>query len=176
MGIELISILETEDMSTSESNLFEDHRARLSSEWLELDAYQLQALRSSTLQIDMHSSHYLTPQLSTQSPPALTEERTQYETLVSSYLQGSERQSQSESPAFKQYGRDGLRRHRYRPVPSPVDEDSPNPPEPPEPGTISYKIWLWTEKYPNVLPTIVTIAVLIIIALMAWVSLQTPRW
>ena len=152
MGIELISILESEDISASEASLFDAHRARLGSAWLKLDAYQLGELRSSILQIDKHGSHYLTPQLARQSQPAPDNEGARYELLMAAYLQGAERQKQPKTPTIKEYGRDGLRRHRYRHVPLPVDEDTQEPPPPPEPGTLGYRLWQWTEKHPNVLP------------------------
>lgn len=61
-GIELISILETDDLLASESQLFDSHHARLCDEWLNLDSYQLAELRRSELQINAHRSLYLTPQ------------------------------------------------------------------------------------------------------------------
>ena len=61
-GIELVSILETEDLAASEAELYERYQARLSSDWLYLDPYQLDELRQSILQIDAHASHYLTPE------------------------------------------------------------------------------------------------------------------
>ena len=57
-GIELVSVLETDDLRASEAELFTRHHARLSSEWLELDAYQLEELRQSILQIDAYASMY----------------------------------------------------------------------------------------------------------------------
>ncbi|MYD09627.1 MAG: hypothetical protein F4X02_06250 [Chloroflexi bacterium] len=163
MGIELISILKSADLSASESGLYEAHQARLGSAWLTLDAYQLGELRSSALQIDSHSSHYLTPQLARQSQQAPVSEGTRYELLMAAYLQGADRQERPKPPTIKEYGRAGLRRHRYRPVSLPVDEDAPEPPPPPEPGTLGYRFWQWTEKHPNVLPRIVTVLVIILI-------------
>jgi hypothetical protein len=61
-GIELLSILETDDLAASESQLYDSHHARLSDEWLNLDSYQLAELRQSDLQINAHRSLYLTPQ------------------------------------------------------------------------------------------------------------------
>jgi len=173
MGIQLISVLESADLSASEASLFEDHRARLGSAWLKLDAYQLGELRSSILQIDRHGSHYLTPQLARQSPPAPVSKGTRYELLMAAYLQGADRQKRPKTQTIKEYGRDGLRRHRYRPVPLPVVEDAPEPPPPPEPGTLGYRFWQWTEKHPNVLPRLVTIVVIIIIIVMMIVALAT---
>lgn len=170
MGIELISILETADLSASEASLFEAHRARLSSAWLKLDAYQLRELRSSMLQIGKHGSHYLTPQLARQSPPAPVSEGTRDELLMAAYLQGADRQKRPETATIKEYGRDGLRRHRYRPVPLPFDENAPEAPPPPKPGTLGYRVWQWTEKHPNVLPRVVTAIVIIIIIVMMIVA------
>lgn len=61
-GIEIVSILETEDVQASETELYEKHHARLSEEWHALDAYQLVELRRSILQIDAHRSCYLARQ------------------------------------------------------------------------------------------------------------------
>ena len=85
-GIEFIAILATADLLASESEPYERHHARLADEWLELDALQLAELRRSILQIDAHSSHYLTPQRTYR--PALVRPRpkSRYETLVTSYL------------------------------------------------------------------------------------------
>lgn len=58
-GIEVIAILETDNIGASERQLFDAHHARLSDEWLELDAYQLRALRKSELRILEYSSHYM---------------------------------------------------------------------------------------------------------------------
>lgn len=58
-GIELVSILKTEDLDASAATLYEQHHAELGEEWLALDEYQLDALRRSILQIDAHASHYL---------------------------------------------------------------------------------------------------------------------
>ena len=58
-GIELVALLQTEDLAASEAELFARHHARLSSEWLELDAHQLEELRQSALQIDAEASEYL---------------------------------------------------------------------------------------------------------------------
>ena len=67
-GIEVVSVLDTEDLATSEAMLYEQHQARLSDVWLELDEYQLEALRRSVLQIDAHPSHYLTPSAHAAAP------------------------------------------------------------------------------------------------------------
>ncbi|MYD09629.1 MAG: hypothetical protein F4X02_06260 [Chloroflexi bacterium] len=72
-GIEVVSILDTEDLAASEAMLYEQHQAQLSDAWLELDEYQLEALRRSVLQIDAHPSRYLTqsaPADAPKTPPA----------------------------------------------------------------------------------------------------------
>lgn len=58
-GIELLSILETENVAASETRLYERHQATLGDSWLELDAYQLLALRNSDLRILDYNSHYI---------------------------------------------------------------------------------------------------------------------
>lgn len=58
-GIEVVSILETEELSASASQLYDRHQAALGETWLELDEYQVETLRRSVLQIDAHPSHYL---------------------------------------------------------------------------------------------------------------------
>lgn len=58
-GIELVSVLQTDDLAASEAKLYARHHARPSSEWLELDSHQLDVLRQSVLQIDAHASRYL---------------------------------------------------------------------------------------------------------------------
>ncbi|MCY3865594.1 MAG: hypothetical protein OXG68_09155 [Chloroflexi bacterium] len=58
-GIELLSIVETEDIAVSQNHLYERHHSALSDKWLELDAYQLRALRKSELRILDYSSHYI---------------------------------------------------------------------------------------------------------------------
>ena len=58
-GIELISIVQADDLDASEAALFARHHARLSGEWLALDAHQLEELRESALRTDAFASHYL---------------------------------------------------------------------------------------------------------------------
>ena len=88
-GIELLSIVRTDDLREGERYLREQYDAMLGADWLELDSYQLQELRDSALQINAHSSLYLTraqhhepdkatgsetrPSLDTRSPSSLTE-------------------------------------------------------------------------------------------------------
>lgn len=59
-GIELVSVLRTDDLSASADELYARHHARPSSEWLALDDLQLEELRQSALQIDAYASQYLT--------------------------------------------------------------------------------------------------------------------
>lgn len=58
-GIEIVSILETEDLAASAATLYERQHAELGQAWLDLDEYQVETLRRSVLQIDAHPSHYL---------------------------------------------------------------------------------------------------------------------
>ncbi len=69
-GIELLSILETDDIAASEMRLYERHHAALGDSWLALDAYQLLALRKSELRILDYHSHYISQR---QSAAAATE-------------------------------------------------------------------------------------------------------
>lgn len=92
-GIELVSVLETEDLRLSESNLYERYHARLSEKWLDLDAYQLEALRRSILQIDAHRSLYLTAQQAYQSKSAPPQSKSGNDSLASSYLGAPERKT-----------------------------------------------------------------------------------
>lgn len=127
-GIEIVSILETADLKARESELFARHHARLSEAWHELDALQLEELRRSFLQIDAHSSHYLTPKRTRRRGPALARPQSRYETLARAYLDAPglmnprERQrlsysrgrQPSQPPLFKSYGVESLRRRGRR--------------------------------------------------------------
>ncbi|MYE25809.1 MAG: hypothetical protein F4X87_01055 [Chloroflexi bacterium] len=120
-GIEFVSILETQDLRKSESELFERHHARLSQEWLDLDELQLEELRRSVLQIDAHRSLYLAPQQSGASTLARPQALSRYETLASSDLGASGRKKWREgrrsgqNSLFKSYGVEALRRSRDLP-------------------------------------------------------------
>ena len=117
-GIELVSILETEDLGKSESALFERHHARLSAERLDLDELQLEETRRSVMQIDAHRSLYLTPQQTGPSTTARPQAKSSYETLVSSYLgapgrkKWRERRRSRQSSLFKSYGAEALLRSK----------------------------------------------------------------
>jgi len=111
-GIELLSILETEDIRASEMQLYERHHAALGDSWLELDAYQLKALRKSELRIIDYSSHYI----SQRHPVAVESERS-----TSSMAKPDERSaagkshgagSNAPSPPVLEYYRYGERRRR----------------------------------------------------------------
>ena len=122
-GIELVSILETEDIHASASELYEQHHATLGGEWLYLDPYQLQELKNSIRQINSHSSHYLAPrrppQLESREQP---EEDPQSEKSASFLLRGSResprrlrRRRMIQRPAiYKQYGVRALWQNRVR--------------------------------------------------------------
>ena len=73
-GIELLSILKTENIGASESQLFEAHHARLSDEWLDLDDHQLAELRRSDLKIYAYRSLYPRPR-SESAPRSAASER-----------------------------------------------------------------------------------------------------
>lgn len=71
-GIELLSILESDDIAASEMRLYENHHAALGGHWLELDAYQFRALRKSELRILDYGSYYISQR---QTSPADDAER-----------------------------------------------------------------------------------------------------
>lgn len=120
-GIELVSILETEDLVATEAELFALYHARLSSDWLELDPYQLEALRRSVLQIDAHASWYLTPQPAPNAEQeAAAAQTSRYEMLANSYVHGPNRsQWKRRRPrpplTERRYGARALRRNRPAP-------------------------------------------------------------
>ena len=60
-GIELLSILESDNIAESEARLYERHHATLGEDWLTLDTYQLRELHRSELQLYAHRSHYISP-------------------------------------------------------------------------------------------------------------------
>ena len=115
-GIELVSILETDDLQVSESVLYERHHARLSAEWLDMDALQLEELRRSVLQIDAHRSHYLSAKPTGLSTTAHPQAKSRFVTSASSYLSAPgrknwrDRQRSGRSSLFRSYGADALRR------------------------------------------------------------------
>ena len=129
-GIELVSILETEDLSASELELYHRHHARLSEQWLELDSYQVEELRRSFLQIDAHESLYLTPSHGSSSSgaeidrtaPRQARRPTRYEGSVGAYRRVSseamgfrrayaQRPPQARWPGYRRYA-ESL--HSYR--------------------------------------------------------------
>ena len=115
-GIELLSILETDNLAASAAELYAAHHAELSGAWLELDAYQLQELRQSILRIDDYASHYLAAQrVSSSGSPA--KDKSPEEAAVSSsrrrfgdYPRPTRRIEPGPS-AYKQYGLRALNRH-----------------------------------------------------------------
>ena len=60
-GLELVTVLAVDDLAAAERQLYTEHYATLGDAWLHLDAYQLQELRASFLQLQAHASHYLSP-------------------------------------------------------------------------------------------------------------------
>lgn len=117
-GIELVSILETEDLATTASELYEQHHAGLSSDWLELDPYQIEELRRSFLQIDAHASLYLSPDQEPESTGAALEGTvSRREQLAGSFVRGSReagefRRAFADRPADQSYGARRRRRRR----------------------------------------------------------------
>lgn len=114
-GIELLSILETDDLAMSESQLFDAHHARLNDEWIHLDNHQMATLRQSDLQINAHRSLYLRPQ--SNSPPqseASTGFRSRNKGPAASYSRASaqrtRRRASRSSLAYREEGADAQRR------------------------------------------------------------------
>lgn len=132
-GIELVSILATQDLAASASELYERHHARLGSDWLELDPYQIEELRRSFLQIDAHESLYLSPDQEFQpAGAALQGPVSRYERLAGAYLQGSREAGEfrraytRRHSSYHRYGASSLRRFRERDVePRRDDLDDP---------------------------------------------------
>lgn len=131
-GIELVSVLETEDLALSASELYERHHASLGGDWLELDPYQIEELRRSSLQIDAHASLYVSPGSDAVSGGAAQQRsKSRYERLVGAYLRGSDeaegfRRAYSRRPRRGRYVADSLRRYRERDAELPlVDSDDP---------------------------------------------------
>lgn len=85
-GFELVAILKTENLQASESELYARHHARLSKDWLDLDAYQLEELRRSILDIDARRSHYLPPQKTEEPTAAIPRAEIRYGTLMTSSM------------------------------------------------------------------------------------------
>lgn len=109
-GIELLSILETEDIAASEMRLYERHHARLGDSWLELDAYQLLALRKSELRILDYNSHYISQRQSAAEAPERRAESRE------SGAAGQRRRAgiDAPSPLVLNYHQSGQRRRRQR--------------------------------------------------------------
>jgi len=120
-GLELLSILVTDDIAVSEARLRERHHARLSAEWLALDDYQLRELQKSDLQVYAYRSLYIR---SGQSPRVRSDAATggiepERETGASGRSRAGRRASQqkpvSEPPlTWNRYGANALRRNRAR--------------------------------------------------------------
>ena len=120
-GIELLSILETEDLAASESELYEAYHAELSETWLALDPYQLQELRRSALRIDDHASHYLAANRVSPSPAPVTDRRREQAAVSSSRrrfgaFSKPSRRMKPGPAAYKRYGTRALRRERHRDI------------------------------------------------------------
>lgn len=119
-GIELVSIVQTDDLPGSACELYRRHHATLSAQWHRLDAYQLQELRGSFLRIKEHSSHYLRPRRASRALPQAKAQPTNPAEPPASDAselparQGSQRMTATRSPVYKKYGAGALRQHRLR--------------------------------------------------------------
>ena len=120
-GIELLSILETDDIAVSELRLFERHHAALSAEWLALDEYQLRELQKSDLQVYAYHSLYIRSGQSSRvkSDAATGGVEPERETGASGRSRAGPRASQQkpvpEPPlTWNRYGANALRRNRAR--------------------------------------------------------------
>lgn len=111
-GIELVSIVQTDDLPGSACELYQRHHATLSAQWHRLDAYQLQELRGSFLRIKQHSSHYLRPRRASRALPQAKAQPTN--PAEPPARQGSQRVTETKSPVYKKYGAGALRQHRMR--------------------------------------------------------------
>ena len=132
-GLELLSILETDDLRASESALYERHHARLSGAWLELDEVQLQGLRRSILQIDVRSSHYLRPPPRQALAIAIPQAETRYGRLMT---------SNSRAPGRTKWPDIQLSRHNSparRRAGQPAD--APSSPQAWIAGRVKYLLW-----------------------------------
>ena len=116
-GIELVSILQSENLKASEALLYERYLATLSGEWLQLDPYQLKELRQSILQLYAHSSQYLRPRPQ-RLPKSEQQAKTSVKTGPTSAGRSAQRPQagrqwpQSPPPAYRRYGTRALRRQR----------------------------------------------------------------
>ena len=114
-GIELVSILQSEDLKVSEALLYERYLATFSGEWLQLDLYQLKELRQSILQLYAHSSQYLRPRPQ-RLPKSEQQAKTSVKTGPASAARSAQRPQagrqspQSPPPAYRRYGTRALRR------------------------------------------------------------------
>lgn len=117
-GIELVSILATQDLASSARELEQRHHAKIGSEWLALDPYQIDELRRSSLQIDAYASQYISPVFDTISRgPAQQRPMTRYERLARAYLGGSDeaegfRRAYARRSEYRRYGRASSQRRR----------------------------------------------------------------
>ena len=114
-GIELISLLETDDLVASEAQLFDAHHARLSDDWLMLDEHQLAVLRRSELQIAAHRSLYLSSQSGASPKSAVSKGSiSRHDRSRSSYSRPSTartgRSGSRSSLAYREDGTDARRR------------------------------------------------------------------
>ncbi|MCE2472428.1 MAG: hypothetical protein J4G18_11135 [Anaerolineae bacterium] len=113
-GLELLSILQTDDLKASETELYDRYMASLSDAWLELDPYQLETLRRSSLRLYSHASHYLRrTRDSLPTAPSLTQAAAQSQTAPASpaAMPGESRRRPT-SLSMNRYGTSALRSRR----------------------------------------------------------------
>ena len=113
-GVEIVSILKTEDLAASAALLYERQHAGLGEAWLELDEYQVETLRRSMLQIDAHPSHYLMPQAPAaieKTGPAVNEGSARGSSARRRSVDrwGFSRGAQSRQPLYRLYGAKSLK-------------------------------------------------------------------
>ncbi len=132
-GIELLSILETDDIVASERRLYERHHATLGDDWLALDAYQLRALRKSELRILDYSSHYIsqlpTAMADADRPASSTVRRREWRAAEQSHGASHGPSISPPSPpslAPYRYGERALRRHGAHRSSLTADADAKN--------------------------------------------------
>ena len=139
-GIEIVSILETEDLAASAAMLYERQHAGLGQAWLELDEYQLEALRRSMLQIDAHPSHYLRLVEAIETPAAVDRgnvrgrsarpRRDRWGLQRSTRLRrdrwGLRRGDSARQPLFRRYGAKSLKDYQ-EPEPRDPHQDADDP-------------------------------------------------
>ena len=68
-GVELITILATDDLAASEAHLYKRHGATLGSDWLHFDQYRITKFNRSLLMVKAYRSHYVMSESPQSSSP-----------------------------------------------------------------------------------------------------------